>query len=174
VACLDRECGLDVCGGSCGECWWSPTLCESTGACSKPFTTPADTDLAEGLVDNTDGTISDTVTGLVWQKQFASNLDWASAFNICNDNVPELPGEGWRLPTIIELQGIVDYGLWQPAQSEPFETSQEGFWSGTPCAWSATSAWYVGFYGGHVSFEIMTMMHAVRCVRSGTTEEATR
>jgi len=174
VACRDRECGLDICGNSCGECWWSPTLCGSTGACSEPFQMPPDGDLAANLNDLGDGTVADTVTGLVWQKEFLSNVDWQFASSACLDNMAGLPGAGWRLPTIIELQGIVDYGTWRPAQSGPFETSQEVFWSGTPCAWSAASAWYVAFYGGHVSFETMTTPHAARCVRSETTGEESR
>lgn len=61
------------------------------------------------FVDNGDGTITDTATGLTWQKaDSAQGMNWQDALEYSNDL--ELGGhDDWRLPNAKELQSIVDY-----------------------------------------------------------------
>lgn len=63
--------------------------------------------------DNGDGTISDTATGLMWsQMDSGMGLDWREALAFCENY--DLAGHtDWRLPTIKELNSIVDYSKGQ-------------------------------------------------------------
>jgi hypothetical protein len=84
--------------------------------------------LARGYVDNGDGTISDTRTGLMWEKlsdddsihdkdheyTFANAL----AVKIALLNQTAFAGyTDWRLPNVSELQSLVNYGTFAPAVS---------------------------------------------------------
>ncbi|MBU4055376.1 MAG: DUF1566 domain-containing protein, partial [Proteobacteria bacterium] len=60
------------------------------------------------LVDNGDGTVTDTETGLMWQKDEAGAMSWQNALTHCE--TMDLAGyDDWRLPNRNELQSIVDY-----------------------------------------------------------------
>lgn len=61
------------------------------------------------FIDNGDGTISDTATGLMWQMADDGNTrDWQEAIKYAEDL--ELANHtDWRLPNVKELQSIVDY-----------------------------------------------------------------
>lgn len=65
--------------------------------------------LQPSYTDNGDGTVTDNVTGLVWQQVPAnSGLNNEEAEAYCESLV--LGGyDDWRLPTVKELQSIVDY-----------------------------------------------------------------
>ncbi|MFW5837562.1 MAG: DUF1566 domain-containing protein [Desulfovibrionaceae bacterium] len=72
------------------------------------------------FTDNGDGTISDSTTGLVWQKDgdTAGQKTWENALSYCQ--ALDLGGEeDWRLPDRKELQSIVDYTADDPAIAEP-------------------------------------------------------
>ncbi len=61
------------------------------------------------FVDNTDHTITDNASGLMWaQDDSGKGLNWKDALAYCEES--ELAGyTDWRLPNVKELQGIVDY-----------------------------------------------------------------
>ena len=57
----------------------------------------------------------------------------------------------WDLPTIEELQLLVDRSRYSPAIDTDFfvDIENDWYWSKTPAAWSSASAWGVSFnYGG--------------------------
>jgi len=59
--------------------------------------------------DNNDGTISDTATGLMWQKEDSKKgMDWGNALAYC-EGLNLSKHDDWRLPSAKELQSIVDY-----------------------------------------------------------------
>jgi hypothetical protein len=79
----------------------------------------------------------------------------------------------WRLPTIVELQGIVNTRYF-PAIDPIFGPTQPNFyWSITdyqvfPNGFSHFTKWLAGFNGGGaVTFEIASIAEFVRAVRSG-------
>ncbi|GHB58870.1 hypothetical protein GCM10008107_04950 [Psychrosphaera saromensis] len=99
------------------------------------------------FVDNNDGTITDTATGLTWQKaDSAQGMNWQDALEFSNNL--ELGGhDDWRLPNAKELQSIVDYSrspeTSNSAAIDPiFQTSSitnEGGEKDYPYYWSSTT-----------------------------------
>ena len=65
---------------------------------------------AERFVDNGDGTVTDTQTGLMWAKTSSpGDITWHDAEVYCKN--PAMDGlylkyEDWRMPTIAELQTL--------------------------------------------------------------------
>jgi Notch 1 len=86
----------------------------------------------EDMVDNGDGTVTDPLTCLVWQKtpnaanfkMCATQMGYAEcpaeerhAANHCENNDDGLPGADWRLPTISELRSLIkgcEDAYWNP------------------------------------------------------------
>jgi hypothetical protein len=79
----------------------------------------------------------------------------------------------WRLPSIVELQGIVDptapgCGSGSPCIDPTFgPTQSDVYWSATTIALHPTDAWYVNFDGGFAFNAGKTGFIWVRAVRSG-------
>ena len=122
----------------------------------------------ESYTDNGDGTVTDNVTGLMWQQAVpATKYAWADAVAYC----PTLTLAGhsdWRLPSIIELSSIVDLGQSSPSINStyfPSTPSDWFFWSASPLAGSSSNAWYVGFFDGYTGFFDVSLTYYVRCVR---------
>ncbi len=72
--------------------------------------------------DNQDGTISDHATGLVWsQEDNGEGLNWKDALAWVQEKNAEkyLGYSDWRLPSIKELQSIVDYSRSPQATNSP-------------------------------------------------------
>lgn len=120
--------------------------------------------------DNGDGTITDNLTGLVWQKEDdATTRTWSDAGTYCTNL--SLTGIGWRLPTDLELMTIVDYGKYSPSiNTSYFPNTQSSYssayyWSSIP--YNTTDAWIVNFSYGFVRNMVKTNSHYVRCVRGG-------
>ena len=72
-------------------------------------TAPAWATAPSGRYTITAGTVYDTKTKLTWQQPGPSaTYTWAAAKTYCAGLGSSLGGTGWRLPTIKELQTIVD------------------------------------------------------------------
>jgi hypothetical protein len=133
------------------------------------------------FVDNGDGTVTDTCTGLVWQQATADinddgladlvhdGLTWEGALEYCENLV--LGGqEDWRLPNIRELQSIVDYGRWGPSVDPSFNLAWDTTWAS--CYWSSTTlvqnpvaAFGVSWYHGFVHYGTKNNRRYVLAVR---------
>ena len=74
-------------------------------------------------------------------------------------------GDGWRLPTIKELLTLVDYEKHNPACSVFPDCPSAWFWSSSPFAGIATSAWGVYFDNGGACNDGVGDSCRVRCVR---------
>ena len=117
----------------------------------------------EQFVKNDDGTVTDTKHGLVWSKTLAEDVNYAKA----EEAVAAL-GEGWRLPTLDELQLIVDRNKYRPAaNTEIFpDTESDWYWTSSPCAWNDTARWVVDFDYGYVNGTRQGLSACVRAVRA--------
>lgn len=120
------------------------------------------------LIDNGDGTVTDTVTGLMWQQITTETMPWKNALIYCDD-LDLADYDDWRLPDRNELGTIVDYSRYNPAidLSVFFETPPSGYWSSTVYADDANNAWRVHFYTGHINASYKLNSCYVRAVRGG-------
>jgi hypothetical protein len=125
----------------------------------------------ESYTDNGDGTVTDNVTGLMWQQVVAATkYAWADAVAYC----PTLTLAGhsdWRLPSVIELLSIVDLGqsdspLVHTINPTYFpSTPSDDFWSASLLAGSSSNAWHVSFDDGSTNNDHVYYTNDVRCVR---------
>jgi hypothetical protein len=131
-----------------------------------------------GYTQNGDGTVTDTVTGLMWQQQNDSQIrDWWESISYCQ-GLSQAGFDDWRLPDVMELASIIDDSTKEPAiDTTVFPgTAADDYWSSTSKSDDGGIAWVVGFYSGVVDVENYFFgtndnhkyyNNYVRCVRSG-------
>lgn len=75
----------------------------------------------------------------------------------------------WRLPTLDELRGIVDYSCYNVAIDTNYfpDTQSNWYWSASPRADVSAFAWNVSFYYGSVGSYYKLSSYSVRLVRGG-------
>ncbi|RLE29323.1 MAG: hypothetical protein DRJ61_14820 [Acidobacteria bacterium] len=191
--------------------WWAParvgrtgqkTCYESDGTVIPCAGTSQDGEFQTGVawpeprfVDNSDGTVTDMLTGLVWLKNACCwdlpglsdhcGGTWTEALNApasladgtCGLSDGSVAGD-WRLPTRFELEGLLDLEYVDPAVSDALGTGQytEGdaffglhygiYWSSTPVV-DIGYVWSVDFDLGRVAYvPAQTTVQAVWPVRS--------
>ena len=123
--------------------------------------------------NNSDGTVSDGKTSLMWQdgKGSAATLNWSQARTYC-ENLTLASKADWRLPSVAELESIVDYTTAStgPNISSAFNsgTVTTGYWTGRGNAQASSNTWEVVFAQGLTSYSPAgsTYLNA-RCVRGG-------
>ncbi|MBU0673780.1 MAG: DUF1566 domain-containing protein [Proteobacteria bacterium] len=120
--------------------------------------------------DNNNGTITDNVTGLVWQQSddYISR-SWEQAISYCEALVLGRTSD-WRLPNVKELRSIVDESKINPAiDLDMFRrTVWSGYWTSTTYNKISTDAWVVEFAYGYVDYSYKIFSYYVRCVRGGS------
>ena len=126
----------------------------------------------ESYTDNKDGTVTDNLTGLMWQQTVPTGTyTWSQAVAYC----PTLNLAGhsdWRLPSRIELASIVDFGVTSGSATSGAtinatyfsSTPANWFWSSSPLAGSSSYAWFVFFNSGSTSYDVVSSTYLVRCV----------
>ena len=148
------------------------------------------------FTDNTNGTVTDNLTGLIWLKAAnykstagaAGAATWTEALTFCNTlksgqcGLTDGSTEGqWRLPNYFELVSLLDLAYFDPALSNDagigkwvsgagssFTGVQSGYyWSSTTSAGSTGFAWYVALGGGLVNGDVKTSTYYVWPVRGG-------
>jgi hypothetical protein len=119
------------------------------------------------------GTVYDTKTKLTWQQTVTSTTyTWANAKTYCAGVGSSLGGTGWRLPTVKELQSILDFTLTStPMFPSPFAQSQQliQYWTLTVAPTGTQTspgyAYYVDSWLGGVNRQDPTATYGARCVR---------
>lgn len=146
-------------------------------------------------VNNLDGTITDTDTGLMWAQVPSGPLNWQGALSYA-ENLALAGYTDWRVPNIKELQTLTDYTLatattaataQAPINRVLFPTATTpatAYWSSTALRGGGnappTSAWLIEFglnntipaangpqrnAQGIISYEVMTSSYRVFAVR---------
>ncbi len=126
------------------------------------------------FVNNGDGTITDRVTGLMWQEKPPYQLggegeiydlkDWKSSLAYCEEL--DLSGyDDWHLPDINELVAMVDYAKKKPALDTAFSGGSTSYWSSTTRTKDNMHGWYVNLDKGSLSYGSKTQTNYVRAVR---------
>ena len=113
---------------------------------------------------NGDIIVTDTETGLIWQKTYVSSKTWQQALDYC-ENLTYAGYTDWRLPNKNELASLVNYAKYGPASDFPDMPSDGWFWSSSTFVGSTNRAWHVYFTHGPVSYDSKTNDNDVRCVR---------
>jgi len=92
---------------------------------------------------NSDGTVTDELTGLVWLRNADAfgRLSWDAAIKACDTLEAgrhglsdESKAGQWRLPNVNELRSLIDYSQFSPAiaKDHPFENVRSSlYWSST-------------------------------------------
>ena len=102
------------------------------------------------FIDCGDGTIKDTKTKLMWQKEGSKEeLNWEKAREYC-DKSSLVGHKDWRMPTIEELFSLIDFERKEPAINPIFACESARYWSSTVYAPNTDGAWYVDFGDGGV------------------------
>ncbi len=93
------------------------------------------------LVDNSDETVTDTDTGLMWKKEHSSLRKWQDALKDCED-LKFAGYTDWRLPNIAELRSVVNYGDDPDTEIFPYKPYKQ-IWSSTTFSNKASYVLYV-------------------------------
>jgi hypothetical protein len=99
--------------------------------------------------DNGNGTITDNITGLIWQKTDGGEMTFESASSYCESL--NLGGySDWRLPSCVELFSINSYDKVNPALNTLYftKTAAEYWWTSEVRADNASNVWVVNAGGG--------------------------
>ena len=101
------------------------------------------------FTNNNNGTITDNITGLMWQQVDGGEMTFESATTYCNSLT--LGGlSGWRLPTPIEAYSILNHQNSNPAINTNFFTltTAEYWWTSVFENNSTTKVWCTNAGGG--------------------------
>lgn len=120
----------------------------------------------------TDVGILDLETGLVWSDGEPSCCpgSWANAVQLCRTAFGSRIG--WRLPSVEELQSLMDLTAGNPVlpAGHPFFSigleTDDLYWTSTQT--SATTAWALGMDGTFIANEPMSNSNYAWCVRGGS------
>lgn len=114
--------------------------------------------------------VTDNRTLLDWEKVGVTQAEgaktWTGAIQYCSSLT--LGDKAWRLPTIKELESIIDVDK-TPApriDDQTFTAETGSYWSSTT-ALNPSEAWAMNFNGGKAESVLKTTSYYVRCVAGG-------
>lgn len=114
--------------------------------------------------------VVDNITELMWQdtvevKDSLKKKNLTEAIEYCNRLVID-EYDDWRLPTINELKGLVDYSQKNISIHSIFKNiAPDRYWSLTPKHSSNSNYWWISFDFAEISTEEKSTLCYVRCVR---------
>ena len=134
---------------------------------------------APSYTDSGNGTVTDNVTGLVWQKcsagqnnddscsGTAAGYTYQNAISYC-ENLSLGGRDDWRVPAIEELYTIVNFSVTPTIESNIFPNTSDYYWTSTPYSPSLSSnAWIIFFTYGTNGYSNMSSNRKLRCIAGG-------
>ena len=118
--------------------------------------------------DNLNGTVTDNLTDLIWQKNSMNDsLTWEDAL-VKADTMLLAGYNDWRLPNIKELQSINIEQIMNPSINTTYFTNIgiNKLWSSTSLPNQTTKAWYLDTKYGVTTYQTKTSKQKVIFVRS--------
>lgn len=125
------------------------------------------------FTDNLNDTLTDDVTGLVWQKT-ADDIarTWDDAVGYCNSlNSMNFGGHdsGWRLPALVELDTIMDLSVDTDTGAAAINpiftgTAAAGYWTSTEDPDDSGQAWILDYGSTEDDIVAKSATHYVRCM----------
>lgn len=149
--------------------------------------------ITRSYTDNGDGTVTDNHTGLMWEKLSDDGsihdkdvpYTWSDAFatKVATLNSGSFAGyNDWRVPSVMELQSIVNFGAANPSVDTAFDsacapnctvttcscTQSYNYWASTTNLSVPSGAWIVDFNDGAAYGTFKINDYYVRAVRAGS------
>ena len=133
---------------------------------------------APSYTNNGNGTVTDNVTGLVWQKCLAgqNNDSTCSGTAVTNtyqnalaycDTLSLGGRDDWRLPAIEEIETLIKLDARPLIDTGKFQNGNGAYWSFSPYVSDTNLAWYFDFTNGVSNTTSMIWNKYVRCVVGG-------
>ncbi len=126
--------------------------------------------LVNHFTDNGNGTITDNLTNLMWEKiPSISTFTWEQSLTYA-ENLSLANMSDWRMPNIKELQSICDVGFMNPAINTSYFniSGTKKYWSSTTLPNQTTKAWYWDTQFGITTYDLKTAYDYLICVRTVT------
>lgn len=119
------------------------------------------------MTDNGDETISDDVTGLMWQQKTLTAMTWKNAGIYC-DELKLADYTDWRLPTVKELFTLVDYTKFSPVINTVYfpNTVLSFHWTSMVYINYTNYIWCINFYNGCINTIDKADSYYIRAVRN--------
>jgi hypothetical protein len=110
----------------------------------------------------TSGEVRDLGTLLVWATAVPDLVDWGQAYQYCANL-----GTGWRLPTLTELQTLIDETQAVAAVDRTAfpDSPDEYYWTSSFSDNSLDMPWFTSIGAGNTWWVPTSEMHRARCVR---------
>lgn len=124
-------------------------------------------ELQERFTINSDSTIKDNLTNLIWQKYpRLDSMTWENAL-LYSENLVYDNKNDWRLANIKELQSISDQTFANPVLDPIIlkNLANKAFWSSTSQSNSPDKSWYLNTKTGITTYDSKLVKHYVVCVR---------
>jgi hypothetical protein len=113
--------------------------------------------------------IKDESTSLLWQDNVDSKelaINYYEAQEYCS-KLAVGSQKDFRIPTLGELQTLVDYKRFKPAMLDGFTSvANEVYWSSTPFVDDADKVWAINFRDGKTDIIAKSYDRHVRCVKN--------
>jgi uncharacterized repeat protein (TIGR02543 family) len=131
------------------------------------------------FIDNNDGTVTDTLTGLMWTKNTPNVWgNWSSVLT----GVQSLNGSNylghsdWRLPNRKELRSLVDYSQYSPPlpAGNPFNHPVADFWTSSRDTVHSNNFWYIEMAAGNEQYTLNNSAYMAWPVRGDSSAPSPR
>ncbi len=134
---------------------------------------------APTYTNNGDNTVTDSISGLIWQQNESSTMNWENALSYC-ENLSLAGKNDWRLPNIKELASLSDNtltGVYEHINTTYFPdavnntsgSQSSDYWSSTTVKNTTTDAYHVEFGYTFLNGNVAKVNSKnARCVRGGS------